>query len=95
MLFRCNNIVLGELWKLLVGQFEHGIGKPRDGGHIQWLVKVSNPRTSHWSEGKVTLKQGFDKEIIMRRYSSVNLGRIKTFLGTCLWERWVLRLWSH
>jgi hypothetical protein len=31
----------------------------------------------------------------MRRYSSVNLGRIKPSLGKCLLERWVLRLWSH
>jgi hypothetical protein len=43
MLFRCNNIISGEFGKPLVRLFGHVIGIPRDGGHIQWLVKV-NPK---------------------------------------------------
>jgi hypothetical protein len=45
---------------------------------------------SHWSEGKVTLKQGFDNGGIMRRPSSVNLGRLESSLGKGFREMWFL-----
>jgi hypothetical protein len=47
----------------------------------------------HWSEGKVTLEQGFDNERIMRP-SSVNLRRIESSLWKRFRERWVLKFTS-
>ena len=59
------------------------------------LVKDSNSGMSHSGEGKVTLKQGFENEEIMRMPYSVKLERLESFLGKGFMGMWILSLWSH
>jgi hypothetical protein len=90
MLLCDDYIVPIKIWQPCVDFFRHGIGISSDARHVQGLIEVLFPRTSHWCKWEITMKMLFDNEGMERRPSLLSFVRFESFRGKGLSGRRIL-----